>query len=113
MTVKIPPLRERPEDISTLISYFLTHYCSRNDREIAASPGSHSILEEHTCQAMFENWQRKLNVGPVSGPERIIPPEHISGTYCRRDFMMELQMVVRRESRAYYEDYERRVLTEP
>ncbi len=35
LTVKVPPLRERPEDISALISHYLSHYARRNDRSIA------------------------------------------------------------------------------
>src|SRR5204863_3017645 len=35
LTVSIPPLRERPEDISALISHYLSHYSRRNDRMIA------------------------------------------------------------------------------
>jgi hydrogenase-4 transcriptional activator len=35
LSIKIPPLRERPEDAAALISHFLTHYARRNDRAIA------------------------------------------------------------------------------
>ena len=35
LTLDVPPLRERPEDISALISHFLTHYARRNDRAVA------------------------------------------------------------------------------
>jgi DNA-binding NtrC family response regulator len=35
LTLKVPPLRERPEDISTLISHFISLYARKNDREIA------------------------------------------------------------------------------
>jgi transcriptional regulator with GAF, ATPase, and Fis domain len=35
LTVKVPPLRERPEDCSALISHYLSHYARRNDRAIA------------------------------------------------------------------------------
>lgn len=35
LTVHIPPLRERPEDIRELISHFLTYYARRNDRALA------------------------------------------------------------------------------
>ncbi len=35
LTVHVPPLRERPEDVSALISHFLSHYSRRNDRAIA------------------------------------------------------------------------------
>ncbi|HSD45922.1 MAG TPA: sigma-54 factor interaction domain-containing protein, partial [Pyrinomonadaceae bacterium] len=32
LTLKVPPLRERPEDISTLISHFVSHYARKNER---------------------------------------------------------------------------------
>jgi transcriptional regulator with PAS, ATPase and Fis domain len=35
LRVNIPPLRDRPEDIGELISYFLSHYIRRNDRVIS------------------------------------------------------------------------------
>ncbi|MGI9106804.1 MAG: sigma-54 interaction domain-containing protein [Pyrinomonadaceae bacterium] len=35
LTLEVPPLRERPEDIAALISYYLTHYTRRNDRAVA------------------------------------------------------------------------------
>jgi len=35
LTVNVPALRDRPEDIKELISYFLTYYARRNDRRIA------------------------------------------------------------------------------
>lgn len=35
LAVHVPPLRERPEDISALISHFLTHYARRNDHHVA------------------------------------------------------------------------------
>jgi transcriptional regulator with PAS, ATPase and Fis domain len=35
LTVHVPPLRERPEDIGALISHFLSHYARRNERAVA------------------------------------------------------------------------------
>jgi transcriptional regulator with PAS, ATPase and Fis domain len=35
LTLSVPPLRERPEDVAALISHFLSHYARRNDRAIA------------------------------------------------------------------------------
>lgn len=35
LTVHIPPLRDRPDDIAALISHYLTHYARRNDRAVA------------------------------------------------------------------------------
>ena len=35
LTVTVPPLRERPDDVAALISHFLSHYARRNSRAIA------------------------------------------------------------------------------
>jgi DNA-binding NtrC family response regulator len=35
LTLEVPPLRSRPEDIAALISHYLTHYARRNDRAVA------------------------------------------------------------------------------
>ncbi|MEW6267331.1 MAG: sigma-54 dependent transcriptional regulator [Thermodesulfobacteriota bacterium] len=34
ITIKIPPLRERPEDISPLINHFLRKYCDRENKDL-------------------------------------------------------------------------------
>lgn len=39
LAVHVPPLRERPEDTSALISHFLTHYARRNDHPVAGITG--------------------------------------------------------------------------
>ena len=35
LTLKVPALRERPEDISALISHFISHYARKNERSIS------------------------------------------------------------------------------
>ncbi|MFN2452783.1 MAG: sigma-54 interaction domain-containing protein [Pyrinomonadaceae bacterium] len=35
LSVHVPPLRERPDDVTALISHFLTHYARRNDHAVA------------------------------------------------------------------------------
>jgi two-component system response regulator HupR/HoxA len=35
LTLQVPPLRERPDDIAALISHFLSHYARRNERAVA------------------------------------------------------------------------------
>jgi hydrogenase-4 transcriptional activator len=49
LTLKVPPLRDRPEDISTLISHFISLYARKNDREIAGITGEAiRTLEEYS-----------------------------------------------------------------
>ncbi|MCA1849896.1 MAG: sigma-54 dependent transcriptional regulator, partial [Acidobacteria bacterium] len=35
LSLRVPPLRERPEDTAALISHYLTHFARRNDQAIA------------------------------------------------------------------------------
>lgn len=115
LTVKVPPLRERPEDISALISHYLSHYARRNDRAIAGI----------TWEAIriLENYSWPGNVRELGGEmERLvlyaeengyITPEHISEhirppnfekTHTEKRSAENLEMLL--------EDYERRVITE-
>lgn len=47
LTLHVPPLRERPEDIAALISHFLTHYARRNDRAVAGITSEAIQLLQH------------------------------------------------------------------
>ena len=84
LTVKVPPLRERPEDISALISHYLSHFARRNDRTIAG-------ITWEAIRAL-ENYSWPGNVRELSGEmERLvlyaeengnILREHISPHIC-------------------------------
>src|SRR5207247_9586363 len=57
LTVKVPPLRERPEDVSALISPYLSHYARRNDRAVAGITwDAVRILEEIGRASCRERW---------------------------------------------------------
>jgi transcriptional regulator with PAS, ATPase and Fis domain len=46
--VRIPPLRERQEDILPLVSYFLTYYSEKNDRLVThIAPDALALLQEY------------------------------------------------------------------
>src|SRR6185436_4176281 len=84
LTVRIPPLRERPEDISVLISHYLSHYARRNDRNVAG-------ITWEAIRAL-ENYPWPGNVRELAGEmERLIlyaeenghiTPQHISRHIC-------------------------------
>lgn len=115
LTVKVPPLRKRPEDISALISHYLSYYSRRNDRAI----------EGITWDAvhLLESYAWPGNVRELAGEmERLvlyaeeggyIGPEHIShhinptGTRHLRNGERATEKLD-----ALLEDYERRVITE-
>lgn len=115
LTVRLPPLRERPEDISALISHYLSHYARRNDRQIAGI----------TWEAIhaLEKYSWPGNVRELAGEmERLvlyaeenthITPEHISPHIC--PVTAEHSQYEKRSGEnleLLLEDYERRVITE-
>ena len=115
LTVRIPPLRERPEDISALISHYLSHYARRNDRTIAG-------ITWEAIRAL-ENYSWPGNVRELAGEmERLvlyaeenthITPEQISRHICPASGE-QLQSEKRsgENLELLMEDYERRVITE-
>ncbi|MEP6637662.1 MAG: sigma 54-interacting transcriptional regulator, partial [Acidobacteriota bacterium] len=80
LTIKVPPLRERPDDIGSLISYFLTHYARRNDHAIAGITWEAiRILEEYPWPGNVRELAAELERLVLYADENgYITPEHIS-----------------------------------
>lgn len=115
LTVKVPPLRERPEDISALISHYLSHYARRNDRTVAG-------ITWEAIRAL-ENYSWPGNVRELAGEmERLvlyaeenghITPEHISAHICPASAKNpDFEKRSGENLELLLEDYERRVITE-
>jgi transcriptional regulator with PAS, ATPase and Fis domain len=115
LTIKVPPLRERPEDISALISHFLTYYSRRNDRPIAGITGD--------AISLLQNYAWPGNVRELAGEiERLvlyadkdtyITCEHISPRILPQGWDSQMESGRTQENlEELLEDYERRVITE-
>ena len=115
LTVSIPPLRERPEDISALISHYLSHYARRNDRMVAGI----------TWEAIhaLENYSWPGNVRELAGEmERLVlyaeENSHITPAQISRHIRPVSSEQAQGEKKLgdnlelLLEDYERRVITE-
>jgi len=111
LTLKVPPLRERREDVSTLISHFVSHYARKNERKISGItaeaiqiletyswPGNirelAAEMERLVLYAEDDGYIRPENIGPRIRPEGT-PSD---GPAERLDDLLE--------------SYERRVITE-
>jgi transcriptional regulator with PAS, ATPase and Fis domain len=111
LTLKVPPLRERREDISTLISHFVSHYARKNERAISGItaeaiqiletywwPGNirelAAEIERLVLYAEDDGFIRPENISPRIRPEGSQP----DGPAERLDDLLE--------------SYERRVITE-
>jgi DNA-binding NtrC family response regulator len=111
LTVKVPPLRERPEDISTLISHFISLYARKNDREIAG-------ITWEAIQTL-ESYSWPGNIRELAGEiERLvlyadngghIQPDNISSRI-RPDSAVSETTAEKLED--LLDSYERRVITE-
>ncbi|HEY8228364.1 MAG TPA: sigma-54 dependent transcriptional regulator [Pyrinomonadaceae bacterium] len=113
LTLKVPPLRERPEDISALISHFISHYARKNERSISGItfdaiqileayswPGNirelAAEIERLVLYADDDGYIRPNNISPRIYPDAGNNISSVSGE--RLDDLMD--------------NYERRVITE-
>jgi transcriptional regulator with GAF, ATPase, and Fis domain len=109
LTVKVPPLRERPEDISTLISYFISHYARKNDRNIAGITWEAiRILEEYAWPGNIRELAAEIERLVLYADENgYVLPEHISAR-----ILPASGKAVAEGLDELLENYERRVITE-
>jgi len=113
LTLKVPPLRDRAEDISTLISHFISHYARKNDRAISGItweaiqilegyswPGNirelAAEMERLVLYADDDGYIRPQNISPRIYPQGNDAPARVSPE--NLDDLLEI--------------YERRVITE-
>lgn len=113
--VKIPALRFRPEDISALISHYLSHYARRNDKAVAGITwDSIRVLESYSWPG---------NVRELAGEmERLVLYGEEGGYITREEISEHILLATCASSRGssrtsenldeLLEDYERRVITE-
>ncbi|HEV2860791.1 MAG TPA: sigma-54 dependent transcriptional regulator [Pyrinomonadaceae bacterium] len=116
LTVRVPPLRERPDDIVALISHYLSHYARRNDRAVAgitqeaidvlqsyAWPGNvRELAAEIERLVLYTDEGSYIGVGQIS--QRICPEPVQAAAACAEQTPAHLENML--------EDYERRVITE-
>ena len=115
LSVHVPALRERPEDIAALISHFLTHYVRRNDHAIAGiTAEAISVLQSYAwpgnvreLAAEIERLVLYTDEGAYISVEHISPrirPEGSQASEGASTAPADLEHLM--------EDFERRVITE-
>ena len=115
LTVKVPPLRERPEDISALISHYLSHYARRNDRAIAGITWEAiRMLEEYSWPGNVRELAGEMEKLVLYAEEGgYITPDHLSEQiYPANARKMPDAGRSIENLEVLLEDYERRVITE-
>jgi transcriptional regulator with PAS, ATPase and Fis domain len=111
LTLKVPPLRERREDISTLISHFVSHYARKNERPISGiTSEAIQILEMYSWPGNIRELAAEIErLVLYAEDDGYIRPENISQRICPQGAPLEATAERLDEM---LESYERRVITE-
>lgn len=111
LTLKVPPLRERREDISTLISHFVSHYARKNERPISGiTSDAIQILETYSWPGNIRELAAEIErLVLYAEDDGYIRPENISQRIHPRNGQIE---VTGEKLDDLLESYERRVITE-
>jgi transcriptional regulator with PAS, ATPase and Fis domain len=111
LTLKVPPLRERREDISTLISHFVSHYARKNERPISGiTSEAIQILETYSWPGNIRELAAEIErLVLYAEDDGYIRPENISSRICPQGAQTE---VTAERLDELLESYERRVITE-
>lgn len=115
LNIQVPPLRERSEDVSALISHFLSHYARRNDRAIAGITWEAiRILEEYSWPGNIRELAAEIERLVLYTDENgYIRPEQLSKHILPRLMQnSETGTSSAHNLENLLEDYERRVITE-
>jgi transcriptional regulator with GAF, ATPase, and Fis domain len=111
LTLKVPPLRERREDISTLISHFVSHYARKNERQISGiTSEAIQLLEMYSWPGNIRELGAEIErLVLYAEDDGYIRPENISQRICPQGAQLEATAERLDE---LLESYERRVITE-
>ena len=110
LTVTVPALRERPEDIATLISHFISLYARKNDRNVAGITWEAiQILESYYWPGNIRELAGEIErLVLYADGDGFITPENISSRIRPED----LGEPSPEKLEDLLENYERRVITE-
>jgi len=111
LTLKVPPLRERREDISTLISHFISHYARKNERPISGiTADAIQILETYSWPGNIRELAAEMErLVLYAEDDGFIRPANISSRICPQGASEQTQ-AARLDD--LLDNYERRVITE-
>src|ERR1051325_603832 len=111
LTLKVPPLRERREDISALISHFVSHYARKNERPISGiTAEAIQILETYSWPGNIRELAAEIErLVLYAEDDGYIRPENISSRIHPQGTASEAPAANLDE---LLDNYERRVITE-
>jgi transcriptional regulator with PAS, ATPase and Fis domain len=111
LTLKVPPLRDRREDIAALISHFISHYARKNERPISGiTADAIQILETYSWPGNIRELAAEIErLVLYAEDDGYIRPENISSRIRPQNAQTE---VAAENLDDLLDNYERRVITE-
>jgi transcriptional regulator with PAS, ATPase and Fis domain len=112
LTLKVPPLRDRREDIAALISHFISHYARKNERAISGiTADAIQILETYSWPGNIRELAAEIErLVLYAEDDGYIRPENISSRIRPQNAQSEIVAAERLDD--LLDNYERRVITE-
>src|ERR1043166_3379507 len=109
LTLKVPALRDRPEDVSTLISHFVSHYARKNERHISGiTAEAIRILEAYSWPGNIRELAAEIErLVLYAEDDGYIRPENISARICPDGAATQGEKL-----EDLLDNYERRLITE-
>ena len=85
--IEVPPLRERPEDIIPLATYFMQTLCQRLDVEsLSLDPASVELFRSYTWPGNVRELQNAVERAAVLSGGGVVKPEHLPARMLDPDF---------------------------
>jgi transcriptional regulator with GAF, ATPase, and Fis domain len=85
VTLRVPPLRERADDIPLLVGHFLARLAARDGRTKTPSPGVLAALWAHRWPGNVRELEHELErLWVLGGPNTTLVEAHLSKTIARR-----------------------------
>ncbi|MBW2146118.1 MAG: sigma-54-dependent Fis family transcriptional regulator [Deltaproteobacteria bacterium] len=86
LSISIPPLRERKEDIIPLASYFLSQYCKKYcKRHIDISPEAEEVLRRYRWEGNVRELRNVMERVILMENPKVVYPEHIESLIQKGD----------------------------
>jgi transcriptional regulator with PAS, ATPase and Fis domain len=111
LTLKVPPLRDRREDIAALISHFISYYARKNERPISGiTAEAIQILEMYSWPGNIRELGAEIErLVLYAEDDGYVRPENISSRIRPQNAQIE---VAAEKLDDLLDNYERRVITE-
>jgi len=77
--IRVPPLRERSEDIPPLVEHFLAQFSAENNiRRKTVSPEAMAVLKRHPWRGNVRELKNTIERLMIMAPQEEITPEHLA-----------------------------------